>query len=198
SNLPSTSNRRGNRKRKIDNEQARTEHAETEIEINVCNSMQTNKQTAKVAVQVSNETHEIGVQVSDDMLFTLEARINLLQLQLNSRISEMEDLKKQLEYAYDYIIESCEQLYYIAPEMQAEHELELKIYLSSILEELVAKKNEKINAIDLIIKNQKGTGSQSKWCKKYNTTNIDNKKRTCPKCNEKLDTLAVLRAEFVN
>ncbi|CAG8753426.1 20956_t:CDS:2, partial [Racocetra persica] len=35
----------------------------------------------------------------------------------------------------------------------------------------------------------------SKWCKKCNTTNIDNKKCTCPKCNEKLDTLAVLQAE---
>ncbi|CAG8848320.1 6519_t:CDS:1, partial [Racocetra persica] len=42
------------------------------------------------------------------------------------------------------------------------------------------------------------TGSQSKWCKKCNTTNIDNKKRTCSKYNEKLDTLAVLQAESAN
>ncbi|CAG8782936.1 46077_t:CDS:2, partial [Gigaspora margarita] len=75
------------------------------------------------------------------------------------------------------------------------HELELKLYLSSILEELVVEKNEKFNAIDMTIKNQKGTGSHSKWCKKCNTTNIDNKKRTCPNCNEKLDILAILQAE---
>ncbi|CAG8800706.1 14606_t:CDS:1, partial [Racocetra fulgida] len=47
----------------------------------------------------------------------------------------------------------------------------------------------------LVIKNQKGVGSQSKWCKNCNATNIDNKKRTCPQCNEKLDTLATLQAE---
>ncbi|CAG8753957.1 23173_t:CDS:2, partial [Cetraspora pellucida] len=47
-------------------------------------------------------------------------------------------------------------LYYILPKMQAEHDLELKIYLSSILEELVIKKNKKINTIDTVIKNQKG------------------------------------------
>ncbi|CAG8769493.1 3856_t:CDS:1, partial [Dentiscutata heterogama] len=38
--------------------------------------------------------------------------------------------------------------------------------------------------------------SHSKWCKKCNTTNIDNKKRTCSKCNEKLDTLAALQAKL--
>ncbi|RIB23681.1 hypothetical protein C2G38_2170499 [Gigaspora rosea] len=350
SNLPSTSNRRGKRKvsNKFAEEQAHTEPAVT-VEIDVCNSLQANKQTNEVAVQASNETHEIGVKVSDNMLHTLEAHINLLQLQLNLKINEVEDLKKQLEYAYDYVIESwdhvqeinkinkelteqnnafkykwenrysnqikridaiiqianqerqsiyedieslilnrqrfslnnllnftpnkcwleslaveseplpkgllflafdneqhgqhnyldrgnntviyhtvtsfialnmnknnrvqftiapwlCDslidkqydKLYYIAPEMQSEHELELKLYLSSILEELVVEKNDKFNTIDMTIKNQKGTGSHSKWCKKCNTTNIDNKKRTCPNCNEKLDTLAVLQAESAN
>ncbi|CAG8784285.1 11442_t:CDS:2, partial [Racocetra fulgida] len=90
---------------KFAEEQAHTEPAVT-VEIDVCNSLQANKQTNEVAVQVSNETHEIGVQVSDNMLHTLEARINLLQLQLNLKINEVEDLKKQLEYAYDYVIES--------------------------------------------------------------------------------------------
>ncbi|RIB16872.1 hypothetical protein C2G38_2188862 [Gigaspora rosea] len=324
SNLPSTSNRHGKRKvsNKFAEEQAHTEPAVT-VEIDVYNSLQANKQTNEVAVQASNETHEIGVKV--------------------------EDLKKQLEYAYEYVIESwdhvqeinkinkelteqnnafkykwenrysnqikridaiiqianqerqsiykdieslilnrqrfslnnllnftpnncwleslaveseplpkgllflafdneqhgqhnyldrghntviyhtvtsfialnmnknnrvqftiapwlCDslidkqydKLYYIAPEMQSEHELELKLYLSSILEELVVEKNDKFNTIDMTIKNQKGTGSHSKWCKKCNTTNIDNKKRTCPNCNEKLDTLAVLQAESAN
>ncbi|CAG8508705.1 17357_t:CDS:2 [Gigaspora rosea] len=174
SNLPSTSNRHGKRKvsNKFAEEQAHTEPAVT-VEIDVCNSLQANKQTNEVAVQVSNETHKIGVQVSDNMLHTLEAHINLLQLQLNLKINEVEDLKKQLEYAYDYVIESWDH-------------------------ELVVEKNDKFNTIDMTIKNQKGTGSHSKWCKKCNTTNIDNKKRTCPNCNEKLDTLAVLQAESAN
>ncbi|RIB03062.1 hypothetical protein C2G38_2226153 [Gigaspora rosea] len=56
--------------------------------------------------------------------------------------------------------EQYDKLYYIIPEMQAEHEIELKIYLSLILEELVAEKNKKFNIIDQAIKNQKV--SQSK------------------------------------
>ncbi|CAG8474008.1 11618_t:CDS:2, partial [Dentiscutata heterogama] len=36
------------------------------------------------------------------------------------------------------------------------------------------------------------------YYKKCNTTNIDNRKCTCPNCNEKLDTLAALRAESTN
>ncbi|CAG8551857.1 6642_t:CDS:2 [Scutellospora calospora] len=40
--------------------------------------------------------------------------------------------------------------------------------------------------------------SQSKWCKKCNTTNIDNRKHICSKCNEKLDMLATLQAESNN
>ncbi|CAG8759217.1 24826_t:CDS:2, partial [Racocetra persica] len=66
----------------------------------------------------------------------------------------------------------------------------------SILEELVTEKSQEKNTIDQIIKNQKGVESYSKWCKKYNTTNIDNKKHTCSKCNEKLDTLALRHILF--
>ncbi|CAG8775995.1 17364_t:CDS:2, partial [Racocetra fulgida] len=80
----------------------------------------------------------------------------------------------------------------------AECEYELNIYLTSILEELITEKSQEINTIDQIMKNQKGVGSHLKWCKKCNTTNIDNKKRTCPNCNEKLDTLAALQAESAN
>ncbi|RIB04263.1 hypothetical protein C2G38_2284631 [Gigaspora rosea] len=94
--------------------------------------------------------------------------------------------------------EEYEKLYYLTPEMKKEHESELKIYLSSILKDLIAEKTQTTNIIDQSIKNQKGAAGQSKWCKKCNTTNIDNKKRTCPKCNEKLDTLAALQAESAN
>ncbi|CAG8450530.1 6805_t:CDS:2 [Scutellospora calospora] len=40
--------------------------------------------------------------------------------------------------------------------MQVEHDLELKIYLLSILKELVIEKNKKINTINAVMKNQKG------------------------------------------
>ncbi|CAG8462429.1 19922_t:CDS:2 [Racocetra persica] len=58
-----------------------------------------------------------------------------------------------------------------------------------------AEKDQEINAINQSIGNQKGIGSQSKWYKECNTTNIDNKKCTCPNCHKKLDTLATLQAK---
>ncbi|CAG8813834.1 15775_t:CDS:1, partial [Racocetra fulgida] len=42
--------------------------------------------------------------------------------------------------------------------IKMEYELELNKYLSSILKDLITEKNKKINAIDLVIKNQKGVG----------------------------------------
>ncbi|CAG8607618.1 3344_t:CDS:2, partial [Cetraspora pellucida] len=128
--------------------QARTEHAyEIEVEKNTC---------------------EIGIQT--DEFSNKNTRDIGIQTQLSIKMNEIENLQKQLDYAYDYVIEK----------------------------ELITEKSQEINTIDQIMKNQKGIGSHSKWCKKCNTTNIDNKKRTCPNCNEKLDTLAALQAESAN
>ncbi|CAG8711763.1 12442_t:CDS:1, partial [Cetraspora pellucida] len=74
--------------------QARVQHA-YEIEVETC----------EIGVQVSKETCEVGVQVSDAMSYILENHIHLLQAQLNTKIDEIENLQKQLEYAYDYVIE---------------------------------------------------------------------------------------------
>ncbi|CAG8780894.1 9974_t:CDS:2, partial [Racocetra fulgida] len=63
-------------------------------------------QTNEVGVQANPETHEIGIQVADIMLHTLETRVCFLQSQLDSKVIEVEDLKNRLEYAYDYVIES--------------------------------------------------------------------------------------------
>ena len=93
---------------------------------------------------------------------------------------------------------NLQELYYPMPAMKTECEQELDIYLSSILKALVAEKKNQLNFIDLIVKNKKGTSSQSKWCAKCNATNIDNKKRTCPQCGTKLATLATLRATSAN
>ncbi|CAG8769578.1 3427_t:CDS:2, partial [Cetraspora pellucida] len=57
-------------------------------------------------VQISKETCDVGVQVSDAMSYILENYIYLLQAQLNTKINKIENLQKQLEYAYNYIIES--------------------------------------------------------------------------------------------
>ncbi|CAG8630794.1 16095_t:CDS:2, partial [Racocetra fulgida] len=103
--------------------QAHIEHAyEIEVEKNTC---ETGTQTDEIGNKI---TREIGIQVSDNMSHTLENYIHLLQAQLSIKINEIENLQKQLEYAYDYVIEN-------------------------------------------------------------------NKKHTCPQCNEKLDTLATLQAE---
>ncbi|CAG8581992.1 7960_t:CDS:2, partial [Racocetra fulgida] len=59
-----------------------------------------------INVKVNKETHDIGIQVFDNMLHTPESYIYLLQAQLDMKINEIGSLKKQLEYAYDYVIES--------------------------------------------------------------------------------------------
>jgi hypothetical protein len=82
--------------------------------------------------------------------------------------------------------------------METECEQELHIYLSLILEELITEKKSRLNPIDLIVKNQKGSSSQSKWCNKCNATNIDNRKRNCPHCGTKLASLAALQAASAN
>ncbi|CAG8561810.1 7795_t:CDS:2 [Cetraspora pellucida] len=81
------------------------EHAYKIGEKNTC---EIGIQTDKISVQITNETCEIGIQVSDITSHALESQVYLLRLQLNSKISEIEDLKNQLEYAYDYVIESWE------------------------------------------------------------------------------------------
>ncbi|CAG8792858.1 10285_t:CDS:2, partial [Racocetra persica] len=74
-------------------------------------------------------------------------------------------------WLYDLLTnEQYDELYYITPEIKTEHERELSLYLTSILEDLIAKKKKLVDPIDLAIKNQKG-------------------------CNEKLDILATLQTE---
>ncbi|RIB16285.1 hypothetical protein C2G38_2038690 [Gigaspora rosea] len=257
SNIPK--NRCNNQKRQINSnnfdnriieKQARYSH-ETDVEKNIC----------EVGVQVNQETHDVGIQVSN---ITLESRVYLLQLQLNSKINEIEDLKKQLDYAYDYVMESWERVQELSKinkeiteqnnvlkfssgsytkfvnwleslaieseplpegllflafdnEQRGQHNYLDRGYNTVIYHTVMSFVALNMNKNDLTqfviapwlndsltdeeyenIKNQKGAAGQSKWCKKCNTTNIDNKKRTCPKCNEKLDTLAALQAESAN
>ncbi|CAG8520298.1 8159_t:CDS:1, partial [Scutellospora calospora] len=68
------------------------------------------KNTCEIGIQTEETgnkmTYEIGIQVSDNMSYTFENYINLLQVQLSIKIYEIENLQKQLEYIYDYVIKS--------------------------------------------------------------------------------------------
>ncbi|CAG8713113.1 17269_t:CDS:2, partial [Dentiscutata heterogama] len=87
------------------NKQARVEHAyEIEVEKNTCEIGIQTEETG------NNITHKISIQVSDNMSRPLINYINLLQVQLSIKIDEIENLQKQLEYAYDYVIESWKQI----------------------------------------------------------------------------------------
>ncbi|CAG8472461.1 8126_t:CDS:2 [Racocetra fulgida] len=84
--------------------QTRTQYTcdENTCEIGVQASAQTNE----VGVQVNKETHEVGIQTFDTMLHILENHVCLFQLELDSKINEINDLNKQLEYVYDYVVET--------------------------------------------------------------------------------------------
>ncbi|CAG8752733.1 3238_t:CDS:2, partial [Racocetra fulgida] len=98
-------NKRNSQKQQVNNDfdneivekQARTQYTHK-------TDVQTNKQT-------NEKTHEVGIQVSDIMLHSFENLVDFLQSQLDSKVSEVEDLKKRLDYAYDYIIEKCQNVY---------------------------------------------------------------------------------------
>ena len=72
--------------------------------------------------------------------------------------------------------------------MRNEIHAELTNYLMTILDELCIEKNQERNAIDESIRYQSQIGSVKK-CFACQLSNIDNKKRVCPTCNNKLPTI---------
>src|SRR6266542_5392990 len=78
--------------------------------------------------------------------------------------------------------------------MENEIHKELTNYLSIILKELCIKKNQEENIIDKLVHNQSQTGYKKK-CSVCQTSNIDNKKRVCPTCRNKLPTLAKINQQ---
>src|SRR6266498_943247 len=87
-----------------------------------------------------------------------------------------------------------EKLFYLTSDMENEIHKELTNYLSIILEELCIEKNQEENMIDELVHNQSQTGYKKK-CSVYQTSNIDNKKRVCPTCRNKLPTLAEINQQ---
>src|SRR6266545_1956011 len=69
--------------------------------------------------------------------------------------------------------------------MENEIHKELTNYLSIILEELCIEKNQEENTIDELIHNQSQMGYKKK-CSVCQTSNINNKKRVCLTCHNKL------------
>jgi len=87
-----------------------------------------------------------------------------------------------------------EELFYLTSGMENEIHKELTNYLSIILEELCIEKNQEENTIDELVHNQSQTGYKKK-CSVCQTYNIDNKKRVCPTCRNKLPTLAEINQQ---
>jgi hypothetical protein len=88
-----------------------------------------------------------------------------------------------------------QELFEITPDMQALLDKELQDYLSIILTDACKEKNSEINLIDNLILNNPTIGKQ-KRCIKCGLKEIENSKRKCPQCNQKLSTLAETQQEM--
>ena len=88
-----------------------------------------------------------------------------------------------------------EELFDLTSGMENEIHKELTNYLSAILEELRIEKNQEKNMIDELVHCQSQTGYMKK-CTVCQTSNIDNKKRVCPTCHNKLPTISEINQQF--
>jgi len=82
-----------------------------------------------------------------------------------------------------------EELFSLTSGMRNEIHKELTNFITTILEELCIEKNQETNAIDESVRHQSQVGSVKK-CPTCQLSNIDNKKRICPACHNKLPTIA--------
>ncbi|RIB06887.1 hypothetical protein C2G38_2215983 [Gigaspora rosea] len=69
-------------------------------------------------------------------------------------------------------------------------EIELLEFINEIISNLYSEKNQKVNEIDKLVEKQNSLSNKNKQCLNCFESEIDNKKRNCPKCNTKLPTLA--------
>jgi hypothetical protein len=88
-----------------------------------------------------------------------------------------------------------EELFSLTPGMRDEIDKELINYITTILEELRVEKTQETNAIDESARHQSQTGAVKK-CSACQLTNIDNKKRVCPSCRNKLPTMAEINQQL--
>lgn len=88
-----------------------------------------------------------------------------------------------------------EELFDITPEMQRLLDQQLHEYLSIILDEVCTEKNKSTNIIDDLIAEHNTTISKKKRCNKCGKIEIENSRRKCPDCNEKLANIAEIQQE---
>jgi len=111
------------------------------------------------------------------------------------------DSKNELQHECDpWLHKSLTQLQYeelfdITPQMQQKFDNELHLYLNEIINKLNEEKLQPTNNIDNLIENISNVGS-SKYCLNCNERNIENRKKTCPKCHSSLSTLAELQKQI--
>ncbi|CAG8552595.1 7837_t:CDS:2 [Gigaspora rosea] len=106
-------------------------------------------------------------------------------------LSENETLKKRLSERFTNQEDRILSVIEIAKKergMKDEIHEELTNYLSIVLDELLLEKNQETNAIDYLVDSQSQTGCIKK-CSFCQASDIDNKKRVCPKCHNKLPTI---------
>ncbi|CAG8545061.1 7975_t:CDS:2, partial [Scutellospora calospora] len=57
------------------------------------------------ASETEQQICEVGIQTTESVVQNLENYVYLLQMQLNNKVNEIENLQKQLNYAYNYAVE---------------------------------------------------------------------------------------------
>ncbi|RHZ86518.1 hypothetical protein Glove_50g130 [Diversispora epigaea] len=88
----------------------------------------------------------------------------------------------------------CEELFDINPQMQEVIDMELHAYLSEIFKLLHEEKLAPVNTIDSLMVTAANITAM-KECPNCNQKNIKNRKQICPRCKERLPTLAKIQNE---
>ncbi|RHZ52550.1 hypothetical protein Glove_460g24 [Diversispora epigaea] len=84
---------------------------------------------------------------------------------------------------------NIQQLFNLTPDMKNILEKELINYINEIIDELIIEKKKDENEIDKLILSQNSSMGKMKKCINCGKTEIENKRKNCPKCNMKLPTL---------
>ncbi|CAG8801946.1 30866_t:CDS:2 [Gigaspora margarita] len=139
---------------------------------------------------------DFGSQVSfpDPTCEILQKRIDELESLNSQLLIENEVLKKKLNERFINQQDRISSVIEIAKKERNEIHEELTNYLSIILEELILEKNQKTNTIDDLVNSQSQTGSMKK-CTFCQASDIDNRKRICPICHNKLPTISEMNQQ---
>jgi hypothetical protein len=92
-------------------------------------------------------------------------------------------------------LSQIQELFDITPEMQKLLDQQLYNYLSIILTEACAEKDNSTNIIDDLASKHSTIIGKQKRCNKCGKTEIENLRRKCPGCKENLDNIAQIQQE---